>query len=422
MNLLNQQIAIDPVRAGHQGGKNSGFVNPMYKAKFEEGLRVGMWKQSILPQLGITWEILNGTNEVTNNRMGHTDIAKMYRNETLSDTRAPTLDNWKFTIDSPVYARNNEWFFDQYQRGNVASDFLEKIAADQAIRHQRFEDFTVLGQYVKACQIGVKMPRKVSGNALVQGYDIDGGWNPSHAAACVSDPDNTGKIPTFPTEVLHTAPEGFRGGTCVTLAEVGDEKDGVKLFHSLQLAKTILDEKDMDNSMMTFAVMRPRTKHLILSQAKELFDVNYSPTSTADYNKGEVLHINGIPIITTNRLPSYHHVTDSDNGQHHFLSNANNNYSYDINIADASIEILLFQASAVRCAKVFDVQANRFYDEKLYTHFIDSVNAFGCAPEYYSKCVGVFNANVGATTVTDDMRRPYEQFWLPEKDLYVTSI
>lgn len=367
MSIINQPVATQQVRSGHQGGIDSGEVNPLYIEQYGGEVEHRFLKDSFMRQF-FKFKSVRGTDTITNDRIGFTALQKVTRGTRPTDS-APTFDNISVKVDTIVLARSNQFLLD---------DFLEHIDTRKEIGLEhgktigKFFDESFIVQGIKACQITNKDP---DGN-------LSGGWAEAVNPAGASKPAN----------LVRTAPEGFQGGSVVILGAAGDEEDPDLFEQAIQDLCQNVEEKDVD-IMEAVILVRPAQYYTLLKNNK-LLDKDFS-TGNGDYAKGKVLMANGVRIQTTNRFP-----TQADVGQTHYLSNSGNGNAYDVTQADVNCKAILLMPKALLAGETIPLTSKVYYSDIELQWFIDSYLAYGVTPNRAEMAGGIFRFDPDLETPT----------------------
>lgn len=357
MSIVNQAVATQQVRDGHQGGINSGNVNPLYIEQYGGEVEHRFLKASFMRQF-FKFKSVRGTDTITNDRIGHSALQKVSRGVRPTDS-APSFDNISVKVDTIVLARTNQFLLDDFLSH---IDVRKEVGMEHGMEIGKFFDESFLVQGIKACQITNQDP---DGN-------LSGGWEEA----------KTGGSSSKPANVIRTAPEGFQGGSVVILDSVGDEDDPELLELAIQDLCQTIEEKDVD---ITDAVLlvRPAQYYTLLKNNK-LLDQDFS-TANGDYAKGKVMMANGVRIQVTNRFPS-----QEDVGQTHFLSNAGNGNAYNVSQADVNCKVLLLMPKALLAGETIPLTSKVYYSDIELQWFIDSYLAYGVTPNRAEMAGGIF--------------------------------
>lgn len=350
MSILGQNVAANQVRDGHQGGVDSGNINPLYIEEYGGEVEHRFLKKSFMRQF-FKFKSVRGTDTITNDRIGNSALQKVTRGVRPTDS-APTFDNISVKVDTIVLARTNQFLLDDFL---AHIDTRKEVGMEHGKEIGKFFDESFVVQGIKAAQITNQDP---TGTKL-------GGW--------------TGKTDGTYVEIVRTAPEGFQGGTCIELGAANDELDPDKMDRAIQDLCQGIEEKDKELEDAVILV-RPAQYYALLRNDK-LLDRDFS-TENGDYAQGKILRANGVRIQVTNRFPK-----DSDVGQTHFLSNAGNGNAYDVTQADANCVALLLMPKALLAGETIPLTSKVYYSDVELQWFIDSYLAYGVTPNR-SECAG----------------------------------
>ena len=352
MSIIGQAVATSQVRDGHQGGVDSGNVNPLYIEQYGGEVETRILKESFMRQF-FKFKSVRGTDTITNDRMGHTALQKVSRGVRPTDS-SPTFDNISVKVDTIVLARTNQFLLDDFL---AHLDVRKEVGMEHGRTIGKFFDEAFIVQGIKAAQITNQDP---TGTKL-------GGW--------------LGGVGGY-AEIIRTAPEGFQGATPIMLATAGDEADSDKLVRAIQDMCQAIAEKDVELSDGVVLV-RPAEYYTLLRNDK-LLDRDFSGMN-GDYAKGQVLQANGVRIQVTNRFPAA-----ADAGQTHFLSNAGNGNAYDVTADDVQCIALFLQPKALLAGETIPLTSKVYYSDIELQWFIDSYLAFGVTPNRAEMAAAIF--------------------------------
>lgn len=367
MSIVGQQVANNQVRDGHQGGVNSGNINPLFIEQYGGEVEHRFLKDSFMRQF-FNFKSVRGTDTITNDRMGHTQLQKVQRGVRPED-HAPTFDNISVKVDTVVLARTNQFLLDDFLSH---IDVRREVGVEHGREIGKFFDESFIVQAIKASQITNLDPDGVS----------TGGW---------ADAVNVGGA-SKPSDIVRTAPKGFQGGTIKILDSIGDEDDPDLLELAIQDLCQAIEEKDVD---ITSAVllMRPAQYYTLLKNDK-LLNKDFS-TANGDYASGSVLKVNGVRVQVTNRFPK-----QADVGQTHFLSNAGNGNAYDVSQADVNCKVLLLMPKALLAGETIPLTSKVYYSDIELQWFIDSYLAYGVTPNRAEMAGGIYRFDPDLETPT----------------------
>mgnify|MGYP001047856820 CR=1 FL=1 len=369
MSILNQPVANNQVRSGHQAGIDSGNINPLYIEQYGGEVEHRFLKDSFMRQF-FKFKSVRGTDTITNDRIGHTQLQKVQRGVRPQD-HSPTFDNISVKVDTIVLARTNQFLLDDFLSH---IDVRKEVGIEHGKEIGKFFDESFIVQAIKACQITNQVPVKDASGA-VTGTALVGGWE-DHVYV------GAGTAPTVPSNSVRTAPEGFQGGAVIVLGADGDEDDPELLELAIQDLCQTIEEKDVD-IMEAVLLVRPAQYYTLLKNDK-LLDKDFS-TSNGDYASGTVLKSNGVRLQVTNRFPA-----QADVGETHFLSNAGNGNAYDVVQPDVNCKVLLLMPKALLAGETIPLTSKVYYSDIELQWFIDSYLAYGVTPNRAEMAGGIF--------------------------------
>lgn len=344
MTILNQVTAAQPIRDGHQGGINSGNVNPLFHDEYTGEVDHSFQKGSIMRQF-FKFRSVRGTDTITKDRIGQTSLQKVARGIRPTDA-APTFDNISVKVDTMVLARSVQATLDDFLQH---IDVRKEVGVEHGKTIAKFFDESFLVQGIKAAQVAIKAPGATKA--------IDG---------CEGI--------TGLTSIVRSAPEGFRGGSVVELAAANDEVNPDKLVTAILNLCQKVEEKDVEIAEATLLV-RPAQYYALL-QSDKLVDKNFSD-GNGNFAEGRVLKVNGIRIMTTNRFPA----AANTGSNHHYLSNAGNGYAYDVTAQDMKAVAVLLMPKALLAGETIPLTTKIHYSDVELQWFIDAYLAYGVTPD-----------------------------------------
>lgn len=378
MSILNTQVAQSQTRPGHQSGINTGNINPLYIEEYGGEVEKRFLKQSFMRQF-FSFKSIRGTDTLTNDRMGFSSLQKVARGIRPHDNSV-TFDNISVKVDTIVLARTNSFLLEEFQSH---IDVRKEVGAEHGREIGKFFDETFLVQGIKAAQTTNVVPVKDPATDTVTGYIEVGGW---------ADPIDAGLGKGTPptTYAKRSAPEGFQGSTVVQLGAALDELDPVALELAIQDMCQGIEEKDVE-IMEGVILLRPAQYYVLLKNDK-LLNKDFGE-GAGDYANGMVLKSNGVRIQTTNRFP-----VASEIGVEHYLSNAGNNFSYNIDAVDYNCVCVLLMPKALLAGETIPLTSKVYYVDQEFQWFVDSYLSFGVTPNRAEMAAGIFRSDVTGTT------------------------
>ena len=383
MTILGQTVANHQTRSGHQGGLDTGVANPLHIDEYGGEVEHRFLKESIMRQF-FNFKSVRGTDTVTNDRMGSTQLQKVSRGVRPVD-HSPTFDNISVKVDTIVLARTNTFKLEEFQEH---FDTRMEIGKEHGMEVGKFFDESFLVQGIKASQITNRVPTKDANGDITGSQDLGG-----FAQGIYTDRSGLGDGAAVQTQLdtivkIRTAPEGFQGASAVILNNVDDELDPVALELSIQDLCQTIEEKDVDVVEGAIILVRPAQYYTLLRNSL-LLDKDFS-AANGDYAGGKILASNGVRIQTTNRFPK-----SADVGTTHYLSNAGNGNAYDVTATDVDAVAVLLMPKALLAGETIPLTSDVYYVKQEFQWFIDSYLAFGVTPNRAEMAGAVYKKSVG---------------------------
>ena len=351
MSIIGQATATDLVRSGHQGGVDSGNINPLYIEQYGGEVEKRFLKKSFMRQF-FKFKTVRGTDTVTNDRMGSTALQKVTRGVRPTDS-APTFDNISVKVDTIVLARTTQFHLDAFLSH---IDVRKEVGEEHGKEIGKFFDESFLVQGIKAAQITNKSPDGT----------LSGGWEG------VTPYDNR----------VRTAPEGFQGATPLMMKAAGDELDAEALVQRIHNMCQAVEEKDVEIEDAVILV-RPAQYYVLLENDK-LLSKDFS-AANGDYAQGSVLKVNGVRVQVTNRFPKADQI-----GVTHFLSNAGNGNAYDVTQDEVDCVAVLLMPKALLAGETIPLTSDVYYVKQEMQWYVDSHLAYGVTPNRAEMAAGLF--------------------------------
>lgn len=271
-----------------------------------------------------------GSNTVKNYRVGETALSAVTPG-VRPDATPTTFGDVSVTVDTVVVARNNVFLLEDLQNNYDAKVELARTQGEQ------LAEFFDEAAYIQAMK-----------------------------AARSAAPANL---------------TGFKSGTVVAMAAIGDQADAVKLESKILNMIQGMEEKKVKVRGTQFGTTGYNGVQLYLAPAEyytllqndKLVDSQYSE-GNGDYAGNKLLKVAGIPINTTTLLPQAE-VTG------HYLSNASNSTAYDVSLAESYGVALAFAPRAVLAGETIGLTSDIWYNKEEKQWFIDSHLSFGMGPD-----------------------------------------
>lgn len=284
-------------------------------------------RRSILSPL-IPVTRLTGTDTLTNRAVGESTLQKVTPGEAPQSTKHEFGRN-VVTVDTHITARDT---FAKLEEITTNINVLQEVSTEHGKKIAKFYDQSFLIQ-------GIKAARRTSSS-------YDGGLGAGH-------------------------PPGHFGGSQETLAAAADLKDPVKLYSAIARLLVKMEKKDVDpRNDGLFVVVRP-DEYYTLIQAEQLVNATYVTASGNKVNDGWVLKTYGIPVFSSNNLPS-------DNITNHLLSNTGNGNAFNGDFT--KLGALVMAPRAIMAAETIPLATDIFYDKIYKCWFVDADLSYSAAP------------------------------------------
>lgn len=308
---------------------NAATVHPLHIDQYGGQVEGTFAKKSFMRNY-VNIKTIRGTDTVVNDRIGQATLAAVVPG-VRPDAGVAQFDNVKVKVDTIVLARNNVALLDDFQ---AHYSVRSELGMEHGKTIGKFFDEAFIIQAIKAALI-------------------------------VAAPDN--QNPGVGETAL---PDGWSGGTQVTLGVAGDESDPDLLQKAIEDVCQGIEEKDVD--LDGAIILVAPAEYYTLLRNDRLINSQYS-MGNGDVSEGLVLKSCGLPLIKTNRIPSAA-ITG------HFLSNTGNGSAYDVSAAEAKAKAIVMLPKALLAGETIPLTSKVYYMDSELQWFIDSYLAFGVTP------------------------------------------
>lgn len=299
----------------------TGDINATAVTEYSETVQHTIERKSVLNGY-VKLRPVRGTNKVGAFGFGKSTIGKVTPGEAPAPTPVDIGRN-TLTIDTVVYTRHALPLLEIFQ---TSYDARVEVGVEDGIEMAKFTDQAMFIQAAKA--------------------------------AMLTDSAYSG---------VANKPEGFKGGSQVTLAAAGDITDPAKLYRAISDLFVKMEEKDVvprqDDIMLAF---RPQQFYALMD-ADQIINGQYV-TANGTSIDAMIFKAFGCPVISSNNVPN-------TNITGHKLSNANNGNGYDGDFT--KLAGLAFSARALLAGETIPLESDLFYDKIYKSWFVDSHQAFG---------------------------------------------
>lgn len=260
---------------------------------------------------------VRGTDTITNNRVGRTQLQKLTPG-VRPDATPTNFGKVSLTVDTVVLARDNRSMLNEFQ---THFDARMELARDHGKELGKFFDQAFIILAIKGA-----------------GQSAPSGLNSAIGA-----------------------------GKSVTLTSGGDELDPDKLYDAISSIIVQMEEEDIDVDELVVFV-RPAQYKVLLDNDK-LLSRDYS-AGNGDVAKGLIYSIMGARIEKTARIP-----TAAITG--HYLSNSNNSNAYDVNSTEAKAVAVILHPKSLLAGETIPLTSDVWFNREEKQWFIDSYLSFG---------------------------------------------
>lgn len=275
--------------------------------------------------------LLRGTNSAFNRFFGKTKIIGVTPG-VRPDAYSTPMTKRGVDVDTIALARNNVDLLN-----DVQSDFtiLSEISLDQGKEHAVFYDNAHFGMLSKGAQQGAMA--------------------------------NVDSIP---------------GGKVENIL-AGQEADADEFANAITRVLSRMRKENIPDTELTVFVGPDEFDTLIRND--KLVSRDYT-TQGADYAMRRIFYINGVRIFETNGMPREATAV----GTNHILSNARNNYAYNLTTKDVAARALIGHSKSLMPAASISLTAKVWYNDEELQYFVDTYLAFGVTWNRPDVCGGVY--------------------------------
>lgn len=334
----------------------SGEVDTLLIEKFD-----GQVKRAYKEKLGMMsyfdLKEVKGTNSVSNKYMGTVQVQGLAPGKDVKGTSAE-FDKNQLVIDTVVIGRNNVGLL-----ADVQDDIMTKgkLAEEQVDALVYLEDRMLVQQAAYGAIMNTQAKRtkpRVRGH----GFSIDVQLKAANTV--------------YPNYILAS----------------------IEYVLEQMLTQNVPIEK--------LACMMPWKYFNCLRDAERIINATYTTASGATIN-GFVLKSYNLPIIPTNQMPNKnrdHLDIDGNVATNHLLSNAANNYRY--NVIDTGVDTMadivgvLFGTEGLMVGRSIELQGKIFFSDLNKTWYIDSWLSEGAIPDRWEQ-LGIARVTAAATDNTE---------------------
>lgn len=325
--------------AGNQALLIERFDGRVLTTRQKESITSGVWQ----------WKPLIGTDTMSNAVMGNPTLTAVTPGV---EPAAGTIEVGKMIVQvkQPIIAKIITPMLAQIQdhldiQSRTPENFAKKIA--------KHEDITLLLQCIKS--------------ALYEHTTFEG----------------------TPTVVTGKGSGGILArGSNVTLGSASDELDADKMEAAITAMHLALAELDIDPMSDGFAYMRPE-QYFTLLKSDKLVNSDYS-AGNASFADAMISKVSGLPIKMTNRIMATADTVGSPRATDSIAALYGSNY--ETSATEAKVKCIYATGDTIMVATSIPLTTELFWDKRVLSWFLQSYEAFGCAPDRTDVAGAIFAA------------------------------
>lgn len=265
---------------------------------------------------------VRGTNQVGNYGFGKSSVGAVTPGEAPAATKNDVGKNI-LTIDTLVYTRHALPLLEVFQ---TSYDARVELGIEDGIEMAKFIDQAFFIQAAKAAQL------------------TDSAYS-----------------------AVANKPEGFLGGSQVTLGASGDALDPAKLYQGFSDLFVQMENKDVIPRMDDVMIAVRPAQFYALQDAEQIVNGNYVTARGTQLDNVAIFKAFGCPVVSSNNVPN----TDISS---HLLGS---NYTGDF----TKVAGLAFSTKALLAGETIPLESDVFYDKIYKSWFVDSHCSFGVTPD-----------------------------------------
>ena len=311
MALGNWDNITFPNRKNNDASNELALIMPEFTGTVEGTIARKSVVEPWIPMRKVT-----GTAVVNNYAVGEAQLGKVQPGEAPKSVVSKFSKN-QLIIDTTIYARNAFAQLDVFQTN---FDARKQVAEEHGKKIAKFRDQSFLIQAAKAAQL---------------------------------------------TQSTFGDTDGHQGGSTYTLGAAADRSDPSKLYYAIGRLMEMMELKDVDPLSDDVAIFLKPSEYYTLLDAEQLTNGEFI-TSDGNSIKTRVLSAYGVPVFSTNNLPSGV-ITD------HFLG-------ADYNGDFSKLVAVAFSPRALLAGETISLESDLWYDKMYKQWFVDSQMAYGVTP------------------------------------------
>lgn len=304
----------------------TGDINAAAVIEYSQQVQHTIERRSALTGF-VSTRSVRGTNQIGNYGFGKSTVGVVTPGEAPAATKNDLGRN-VLTIDTVIYTRHALPLLEVFQ---TSYDARVELGIEDGIEITKFHDQAFFIQAAKAASL----------------------TDPAYSAV-------SGK------------PEGWAGGSTVTLSASGDATDPAKLYQAFSDLFVKMEEKDVVPRMDDVIIAVRPEQFYALQGAEQIINGQYITARGNRLDNVAILKAFGCPVVSSNNVPN-------TNITAHPLSNTNNSNAYNGDFT--KLVGLAFSPKALLAGETIPLESDVFYDKIYKSWFVDSHLAFGVTPD-----------------------------------------
>ena len=381
MSLVGSSFQDMTFRPGWVGGADSGDINPMFEQEHLAGFQKRITEGAIFTGMTQKQTLPTGRDTMTWDQHSGAKLTKLARG-VIPDTSVGTSERLSLEVDTVLIARTPIAKIDLLLSN---PDTLASITEEHAIEFLKQHDRMVPLMAIKAAQISAKIANAV--NDIPNGtFTIRDGW--WRATLAGVKPGWTGH--------QRNVVVGFRGGTAIELPALG-WKDWQIIEQAMTATMIKIGKKNIDQVGSGGKWFVSWDIYGTLLQNDRYTSMKFSRWNSDITDQGLLDTVHNIAVIPTNRLADL----AQDVGVRNLMSNARNNFAYDVTLDDARCCAVWFSPKALKEIELISHHSVSFYSEIDHTRYIDDMWSYAVGPDRLEFAGAIFRNAIEFATKQD---------------------
>lgn len=315
---------------------------------------------------------VTGTNVISNKYMGVTQVQALAPGKDVRGSEVQ-FDKNSLVVDTTLISRNLVGMLDDVQddimtKGKLAE---EQVTALKTLENRMLLQQCIYGATTNTQKLRAKPRVKGHGFSIVHGIE---------SAEALANP--------------------------------------LKLMAGIEWVLEDMIMQNVDVNKLT--IFMPWIEFNCLRDAERIVDARYN-TASGSTVTGFVLKSYNVPVVPCNDFPNKkrdHQDIDGENQEHHLLSNANNNYRYDVNTTKGqqACAALIMGREGLMVGRSIALQGKIWFNDNNKTWYIDTWMSEGAIPDRWEHLGALLRVNnSGADNISESEFASMVQTFSTEK-------